>query len=143
MITAITAILGALFTAGGIAAWFYWPILLPFVKPILSVLEFIFEYRVTVGALCLLVGLIAGDIHGQRTELAKWQAADLQAKLAAQTRDAAIAKAAAAEAQQLADGLNTKAKDLATKVANYEATLSNNAVCRATLSDVQRLQPIR
>jgi hypothetical protein len=103
------------------------PIVAPYVAPIWAVVTFVFRYRLTVGILCFLVGCLFGDIHGRDLELAKSKAADLQAQVDKEKREAAIAADTAKDATARAAELDQENTALTKKVADYEAHLTGNA----------------
>jgi fumarate reductase subunit D len=94
--------------------------------------------------LCVLCWFVS-DIHATRREVAKCQAADVQAALDAANRDTSIAKATAARAakdagdlRQLNDTLNAKVNDYAKALAKRPAAQR----CSLDKHDVERLRDI-
>lgn len=106
----------------------------------------LFQYRGAIAIIFGVIGLGIGCLIGQQLEHAKWKNADLVAALEAKTRDADIARAAAADATARESELRAQADALTAKVTEYENALAQKpppAGCKLSPDDIRRLQSIR
>lgn len=114
----ITAAIGTLGVGGTIAIAIFAPTVLPaLVKATVSLGRAIISTRVGVGAVCLVIGLAAGDQFGEHRIQAQWTEARAAASAEKARLDNEAAEHAAAEdaedtaAEATADQSNTEARD--------------------------------